>query len=141
MNVDVHLKGEATKSFVGVVADAIDGVQFGKKVGAGGTCGSHRSETKRDWMSLQLRRINDAIGAARNFGVLSEFVVKFSNEELYDLQNEIRDYRKLELQPKIKKRILDLLRERLVHDEILSEISTLADVIATEVKAGTWVPH
>jgi hypothetical protein len=140
--MDTTLQEEVSKAFVGLVADVIDSSQFGRKIAAGGGgIRSHRGETKRSWMLHQLRRINEAIGAARNLGVLSESVVKFSGQELTDLRREIWDYQALEMYPKIKERILALLRERFVPEELLEEISTTADAMTSEVRLGIWAPH
>jgi hypothetical protein len=139
--ISIGLREQAERAFISLIADVIDGIQYGRKVSAGKEIGSYRSPVRRpSWTLGQLRRINQAIEAGRNLDVLQEIVIKFSWDEMRDLQSEIWNYRKLEMYLKIKERILELLCERGIPEPILGKISDNAEIISRQVKAGTWTP-
>lgn len=128
------------KSFVALIADAIDTTKYGAKIPAGQYEGSrsYRQGIRQSDVSVQLRRINEAIAGARTLGLLSESTAKLSRHEISTLVKNIWAYRSIEAPQRIEEILLEALRERQICEDILTEASTTAALTAQQMEEGIW---
>ena len=130
----------ARSGFIEVVSDAVDALQFGttyvppvpnSKV-------SRRKMTRSRMMHL-LKCINEAILAARRLKILGEMVVTFSPEEIESLALDFLAFKMLKMEKEIGERILWLLFERGVPEELVEKIGAAAEKTASIIAKGVVV--
>jgi hypothetical protein len=127
------------RSFVLKVADIIDSLQFGEKRPPWAPEGKpFRYSRKYIHMANELARLNAALEAGRTLGILPEEFSKLSQSEKSAIGKELRAYHAIDAIQNVRECLCKILRDRLMSEELLSEIFLSAEEIKFSLEAGTW---